>query len=155
LFLLIYLAICLFLWKQITKNTINIKMNYFSKVEGYIQNIDYTISYKNENDGVFMIENFMDGVQNLIVGIAPPIVIFELYLFTITNENFEMYKALLMKNRDIIHGAFAITEDGSKVIYRYTLQISNLDQNEFEATLNSLSLLMSEYSVQLIEFSKQ
>lgn len=130
-------------------------MNYFSKVENFIQNIDYTISYKNENEGVFMIENLLDGVQNLIVGIAPPIIIFELYLFTITNDNLEMLKALLMKNRDIIHGAFAITEDGNKVIYRYTLQIANLDQNEFEATLNSLSLLMSEYSAQLIEFSKQ
>ncbi len=130
-------------------------MNYFSKVENFIQNIDYTISYKNENEGVFMIENLLDGVQNLIVGIAPPIIIFELYLFTITTDNLEMLKALLMKNRDIIHGAFAITEDGNKVIYRHTLQISNLDQNEFEATLNSLSLLMSEYSAQLIEFSKQ
>ncbi|QHC86610.1 molecular chaperone Tir [Empedobacter brevis] len=130
-------------------------MNYFSKVENFIQNIDYTIRYKNEKEGVFMIENLLDGVQNLIVGIAPPIIIFELYLFTITNDNLDMLKALLMKNRDIIHGAFAITEDGNKVIYRYTLQISNIDQNEFEATLNSLSLLMSEYSAQLIEFSKQ
>ncbi len=130
-------------------------MNYFSKIENFIQNINYTISYKDEKEGVFMIENLLDGVQNLIVGIAPPVIIFELYLFTITNDNLEMLKALLMKNRDIIHGAFAITEDGKKVIYRYTLQIANLDQNEFEATLNSLSLLMSEYSAQLIEFSKQ
>ncbi|MGV0921119.1 molecular chaperone Tir [Empedobacter falsenii] len=130
-------------------------MNYFSKIENFIQNINYTISYKDEKEGVFMIENLLDGVQNLIVGIAPPVIIFELYLFTITNDNLEMLKALLIKNRDIIHGAFAITEDGNKVIYRYTLQIANLDQNEFEATLNSLSLLMSEYSAQLIEFSKQ
>ncbi|GGE95817.1 hypothetical protein SAMN05443634_11041 [Chishuiella changwenlii] len=130
-------------------------MNYFSKVENFIQNIDYTITYKSKDEGVFMVENLLDGIQNLIIGVAPPIIIFELYLFTITNENLDMYKALLMKNRDIIHGAFAITEDGKKVIFRYTLQISNLDQNEFEATLNSLSLLMSEYSVQLIKFSKQ
>jgi len=130
-------------------------MNYFSKVENYIQSIDYTITYQNEKEGVFVIENLLDGVQNLIVGVAPPVIIFELYLFTITADNLEMMKALLMKNRDIIHGAFAITEDGNKVIYRYTLQISNLDQNEFEATLNSLSLLMSEYSAQIIEFSKQ
>jgi len=130
-------------------------MNYFSKIENFIQNINYTITYKDEKEGVFMVENLLDGVQNLIVGIAPPVIIFELYLFTITNDNLEMLKALLMKNRDIIHGAFAITEDGNKVIYRYTLQVANLDQNEFEATLNSLSLLMSEYSAQLIEFSKQ
>ncbi|WP_313383322.1 molecular chaperone Tir [Chishuiella sp.] len=130
-------------------------MNYFSKIESFIQSIDYTITYKNENEGVFMIENLEDGVQNLIVGVAPPVLIFEQYLFTLKNNNVETLKALLMKNRDIIHGGFALTEDGKKVIYRYALQISNLDLNEFEATLNSLSLLMSEYSTQLIEFSKQ
>ena len=130
-------------------------MNYFSKIESFIQSIDYTITYKNENEGVFMIENLEDGVQNLIVGVAPPVLIFEQYLFTLKNNNVETLKALLMKNRDIIHGGFALTEDGKKVIYRYALQISNIDLNEFEATLNSLSLLMSEYSTQLIEFSKQ
>lgn len=130
-------------------------MNYFSKIENFIQSIDYTITYKDEKEGVFMIENLADGVQNLIVGVAPPVLIFEQYLFTLKNNNVETLKALLMKNRDIIHGGFALTEDGKKVIYRYALQISNLDLNEFEATLNSLSLLMSEYSTQLIEFSKQ
>lgn len=130
-------------------------MNYFSKIENFIQSIDYTITYKDEKEGVFMIENLADGVQNLIVGVAPPVLIFEQYLFTLKNNNVEILKALLMKNRDIIHGGFALTEDGKKVIYRYALQISNLDLNEFEATLNSLSLLMSEYSTQLIEFSKQ
>ena len=127
----------------------------FETVEKFIHDLDYKIVHKSEETGVFVMENTLDGIRNLIVGIAPPVIIFEQYLFTITNDNLEMLKALLMKNSDIIHGAFAITEDGNKVIYRYTLQIANLDQNEFEATLNSLSLLMSEYSAQLIEFSKQ
>ena len=73
---------------------------------------------------------------------------------TLQADNIQVFKALLMKNRDIIHGAFALTEDGSKVIFRYTLQIHNLDFNEFDAALNSLSLLLSEYSDQLIKFSK-
>lgn len=54
----------------------------------------------------------------------------------------------------MIHGGFALTEDGKKVIFRYTLQISNIDQNEFDAAINSLSLLISEYYNQLINFSK-
>ncbi|WP_445265601.1 molecular chaperone Tir [Sphingobacterium sp. MYb382] len=93
-------------------------------------------------------------MRNLIIGIAPPVIIFEQYLFSINADNMEMFKSLLMKNRDIIHGAFALTEDGKKVIFRYTLQISSVDQNEFEAAVNSLSLLMSEYYEQLIQFSK-
>ena len=59
-----------------------------------------------------------------------------------------------MSNRDIIHGAFVLDDDGDKVIFRDTLQIENLDLNEIEASLNSLSLLLSEYSEQIIKFSK-
>ncbi|EEI91299.1 hypothetical protein HMPREF0765_3019 [Sphingobacterium spiritivorum ATCC 33300] len=126
----------------------------FSKIEKYITETGYKIVHKNEDEGVFVIENELDGIRNLIVGVAMPIIIFEQYLFTIRNESLEMFKELLVKNRDIIHGGFALTEDGEKVIYRYTLQIHNLDLNEFQAALSSLSLLMSEYKEQLISFSK-
>lgn len=128
---------------------------YFSTIENFINLIEYTIVYKNKEEGVFVIENEMDGIQNLIVGIAPPVIIFEQYLFTIKEDTLDVFKALLMKNRDVIHGAFALTEDGKKVIFRYSLQIENINQNEFEAAINSLSLLMSEYYEQLITFSKK
>ena len=66
----------------------------------------------------------------------------------------EVYKELLIKNRDIVHGAFVLDENGEKVIFRDTLQTENLDQNELIATINSLSLLLSEYSTDMIRFSK-
>lgn len=127
---------------------------YFLNIEKFIVDIGYSIKYKNRNEGIFVIENEADGVHNLIIGVATPILIFEQYLFAVKGDNMHVFKSLLMKNRDIIHGAFALTEDGSKVIFRYTLQTNNLDFNEFEAAVNSLSLLVSEYSEQLIKFSK-
>ena len=66
----------------------------------------------------------------------------------------DVYKNLLMKNRDVVHGAFVLDEGGTRVIFRDTLQIENLDLNELEGSLNSLSLLLSEYSQELIQFSK-
>mgnify|MGYP003623274160 FL=1 len=48
-----------------------------------------------------------------------------------------------------------LDEEGKKVIFRYTMQIENLDMNEFEGALNSLGLLLSEYYEQIIEFSKK
>lgn len=128
---------------------------HFLNVEKYILDAGYSISYKSREEGIFVIENFADGVQNLIIGVATPVLIFEQYLFTLTEDRMDIFKELLMKNRDIIHGAFALTEDGQKVIFRYTLQMHNLDFNEFEAAVNSLSLLLSEYSEQLIQFSKK
>ncbi len=127
----------------------------FKTVEKFILDLDYTIISKNENEGFFLIENNFDGIKNLIVGVTPPIIIFEQYLFSLRTDNIHLFKSLLIKNRDIIHGAFALTEDGQRVIFRYTLQLHNLDQNEFDAAINSLSLLLSEYHEQLIQFSKQ
>ena len=49
---------------------------------------------------------------------------------------------------------FALDESGKKVVFRNTHECENLDLNELEATLNSLSLLLSEYSDTIIAFSK-
>lgn len=127
----------------------------FNKVEKYLLDLGFTVTSKNREEGFFVVESEGEGIKNLIIGVTAPIIIFEQYLFSLKRDNLDVFKALLKKNRDIIHGAFALTEDGRRVIFRYTLQAHNLDQNEFNAAINSLSLLMSEYYAQLIEFSKQ
>lgn len=127
---------------------------YFEKIESFISELGYSISYQNEKEGIFCIESESDGIKNVIIGVAPPILIMEQYIFTLKSDNVEVLKSLLKKNRDIIHGAFVLDEEGKKVIFRYTMQIENLDMNEFEGALNSLGLLLSEYYEQIIEFSK-
>jgi hypothetical protein len=116
--------------------------------------LDFNIVYESVKDGILMISKESEGIKNLILGIAPPILIMEQHIFNIKNRNQEVFKKLLQKNRDIIHGAFVLDETGQKVIFRDTLQIENLDLNELEASLNSLSLLLSEFSEQIINFSK-
>ncbi|NDV58924.1 YbjN domain-containing protein [Bacteroides sp. 519] len=128
---------------------------YFKKVESFIAKLGYSVSYQNQKEGIFCIDGEDDGIKNLIIGVAPPILIIEQYLFTLKSDDKEILKSLLIKNRDIIHGAFVLDEEGKKVIFRYTLQIENLDMNEFEGALNSLGLLLSEYYEQIIEFSKK
>lgn len=131
------------------------KHTYFRKIESFISKLGYSVSYQSDKDGIFCIENESDGIKNLIIGVAPPILIFEQFIFTLKSDDKEVLKSLLIKNRDIIHGAFVLDEEGKRVIFRYTLQIENLDINEFEGALNSLGLLLSEYYEQIIEFSKK
>lgn len=126
----------------------------FLTIEKYIIDSNFTILHRNEQEGLFVVENEEDGIRNLIIGVSSPIILFEQYLFTLKRDNLHIFKSLLIKNRDIIHGAFALTEDGNRVIFRYTLQLHSLDRHEFDAAINSLSLLLSEYYQQLIEFSK-
>ena len=133
----------------------NINIECFRKIEFFISELGYIISYKNEKKGIFCIENEEDGIKNLIIGVAYPILVLEQYIFTIKTEDKDIYKSLLQKNRDMVHGAFVLDETGTKVIYRYTMQVEHLDFNELEGALNSLSLLLSEYYEQIIEFSKR
>jgi len=129
---------------------------YFDTVKNYLLELDFDILQEDEADGLFVVENEESGMKNVVLIVADPILIVEQYLFEMSDKNTnEIATKLLAKNRDIIHGAFALDETGRKVYFRNTHECENLDLNELEATLNSLALLLSEYSEQLIEFSKQ
>jgi len=128
--------------------------NHFDIIKNYLIELNYSITHENKSNGILMVQKESDGIKNLILGVADPILIMEQYIFKINNSSEGILKQLLQKNRDIIHGAFTLDESGEKVIFRDTLQLENLDLNEFEGSINSLSLLLSEYSEQIIEFSK-
>ncbi len=128
--------------------------NYFERVKSFLLDLDYSITYESAEEEVFVVENAEAGIHNLVVAIADPILIMEQYLFELKDGKPEIFQKLLVKNRDIVHGAFALDEGGRKVVFRDTLQLENLDQNEIEGSINSLELLLSEYSDELIEFSK-
>ncbi len=128
--------------------------SYFEKVKDYLLELDFNIVQEDEEDGVFVVEKEDEGMTNIVLIIADPMLIVEQFLFEIKSDNKDVFKRLLIKNRDIIHGAFALDESGKKVFFRNTHECENLDLNEIEATLNSLALLLSEYADELIELSK-
>ena len=128
--------------------------DHFKQVKDYLLELNYNITHENSSDGILVISKENEGINNMILGVAPPILIMEQHIFNIRINNEFVYKSLLQKNRDIVHGAFVLDESGDKVIFRDTLQVENLDLNELEGSLNSLGLLLSEYSEQIINFSK-
>jgi hypothetical protein len=129
-------------------------MNYTQTIKDFLAELDYAITLEKEDEGILVIQKQENGIKNLVIGIAPPVLIIEQYIFKVENPSEGIFKNLLMKNRDIVHGAFVLDETGQKVIFRDTLQIDTLDIEELEASLNSLSLLLSEYAKQIIKFSK-
>jgi|TARA_B100000787_G_scaffold163668_1_gene145567 hypothetical protein len=126
----------------------------FKTIKNYLIELNYNITHENEEEGVLVIQDHDKGISNLILGIASPILVMEQYIFKISNPSETVFQQLLQKNRDIVHGAFVLDESGEKVIFRDTLQIENIDLNELEGSINSLSLLLSEYSENIIQFSK-
>ncbi len=127
--------------------------NYYQKVKEYLNALGYSINDENEKEGYFVIDKEEEGIKNMVIVVDDPILIMEQILFRVKNDNIEMYKSLLKKNHDILHGAFVLSEDGKTVLFRDTLQVENLDMNELAGSLNSLSLLLGEYSDEIIKFS--
>jgi hypothetical protein len=125
----------------------------FLKVKNFLTELAFSITGENADTQVFVVEKEANGIKNMVIACADPILIMEQQLFQVKKDDKEVYKALLKKNRDIIHGAFVLADDGKTIIFRDTLQIENLDKNELEGSLNSLSLLLSEYHNEIVNFS--
>jgi len=127
---------------------------YYNKVKEYLLDLEYRIVSEDTTEELFVVEKEEDGISNVIIDCEDSILIIEGLLFEMNKGSEAIFVSLLKKNREVVHGAFVLDDSGKKVIYRDTLQLENLDQNELEASLNSLKLLLSEYSEELIEFSK-
>jgi len=129
-------------------------MSSFLKVKEYLLDLEYNIVAQDEAEEMVIIEKPEEGIFNMVVECEDPILIIEQHIFDLKEENPEVFVKLLQKNREIIHGAFVLDETGKKVLFRDTLQLENLDKNEIEGSLNSLSLLLSEYSYEILTFAR-
>ena len=125
----------------------------YQKVKNYLLELEYSIDAESESNGTFIISKEDEGIKNMVIACADPILIMEQPLFVLKHETAGVLKELLKKNRDIVHGAFVL-DDNNRVLFRDTLQIENLDLNELDGSLNSLSMLLSEYGRKLVEFAK-
>ena len=81
---------------------------------------------------------------SIVISYEPPLVIFRSKLMDVPPKNREAFFQLLLELNasEMIHGAYGI-EDNSVVLID-TLQSENLDLNEFQATLDALSLAMTQ-----------
>ena len=129
----------------------------FGKVKEYLSELGYKITKEDKENEIVVISDAQMGINNLIIDCEKPIIIFEQYIFEIKEHrknDAKMMKRLLQMNRDLVHGAFVIDESGTRVLFRDTLQIENLDLDEIKGSIDSLSIAMVEFMDELLEFSK-
>jgi len=126
----------------------------FEKVKNYLLDLELAISFENAEDEVFIINDESAGINDLVIGVADPILIMEQTIFDAPKGKPEVFKRLLQLNGQVVHGAFVLDEDSDRIVFRDTLQLENLDLNEIEASINSISLMMAEFSNEIIQLSK-
>ncbi len=131
-------------------------MEHFEKVKNYLNELGFDCANEDSGDEIVIIENEEQGINNLVVDCEDPILILEQFIFELKGEpSGGIFKRLLQMNRNLVHGAFVIDDTGSKVIFRDTLQLENLDLNELEGSINALSVAMAENSDELIKFARE
>lgn len=124
------------------------------KVKGYLHDLGFSITSENSKEQLVVIDDEDKGIKNLIIDCEEPILVIEQLIMGVPGKTEALFKRLLQMNRTLVHGAFVLDEEGKSVLFRDTLQIENLDKNELEGSINSLSLALAENASELISFSK-
>ena len=123
-------------------------------VKGYLLDIDLKIVSEDEAEELVIVEDEENGIRNLIIDCEPPIVILEQLIMDVPEIPGDFFKRLLQMNRTMVHGAFVLdNEEGSRVLFRDTLQLENLDCNELEGSIRALELALAENGAELLEYS--
>jgi hypothetical protein len=127
---------------------------HFDKVKSYLFELGFDIQSEDEAEGLVVITNEEQGINNLIIDCEEDILIFEQIIFKLKNPgDSEVLTHLLKINRSLVHGALTL-DDEDRVIFRDTLQLENLDQNELEGSINAISMMMAEYAGDFLKFAK-
>lgn len=129
-------------------------VSYFDKVKKFLFELGFEIQTEDTEEGMVMITDEELGISNLIIDCEGEILIFEQFVFKLKSpDDSNVLKKLLQINRNLVHGALVMDEE-DRVIYRDTLQLENMDQNEIEATINSIGLMMAEHANDFLKFAK-
>ena len=129
-------------------------MKKFELVKDYLTELDISISHEDEAEEMVVIQDPENGIQNMVIDCEDPIVVLEQLIMAVPAQPGDLFKRLLQMNRTMVHGAFVLDEEGKRIIYRDTLQLENLDQNELEASIHSLGLALAEYGSELLKYAK-
>lgn len=124
-------------------------MSQYENVKAMVIELGFVPHTEDPDATLFVITDEDRGILNLVVDCEEDIVRLEQVMGLITPQT--DFRQLLAMNRELVHGAYALGRQGKRIIWTDTLQITNLDQNELEGSLDALSLAIAEHGDQLVE----
>ncbi len=91
-------------------------------------------------------------LENLMISLAGPIVVFRLKIMDVPNKQREtLFETLLRLNTtDLFHCSFGI--EGDAVVLAGALAIENMDFNEFQAVIDEIGMAVSKQYPVLSKF---
>ena len=115
-------------------------------IESFLDRIDSGTASVGEVERNTYIVKTVGGAE-VVVHYAPPVVILRVTVMALpaaVPRRSELLRELLELNaRDLVHGAYGL--EGDKVVLTDTLELENLDFNEFEASFDSITLALAQH----------
>jgi Putative bacterial sensory transduction regulator len=107
-------------------------------IEHYL--IEIGLPYETLEESMWVIRD----VANIVVTLEPPLVVFRAKLMELPKRRREaLFQLLLELNAtQMLHGAYGLEQDS--VVLIDTLQSEHLDYNEFQASVDALSLAIAQ-----------
>lgn len=127
----------------------------FVTVKSFLQELQLSITQEIPAECVLIVHDEDRGIKNLVVDCEDPILVFEQMIIPVPKNPGQMFQRLLQMNRTLVHGAFVLDEEGTRVLFRDTLRLTNLDLSEVEGTIEALSLALAEHANELLTFNQQ
>ena len=128
-------------------------------VEQYL--IDLDTDYEVVDEGLYRLIDDVQDVEDIFVHVTGPLVIFSVRLMKVPTHNIEAFYLcraaqeipLELNATALVAGAYGI--DGNDVMITDTLQLENLDYNEFLASIESLAMAINEHYPMLKKMTAQ
>lgn len=113
------------------------------KIESYLVNLD--ISYEDLGDNTWIINDQNSGLEQVAVAVNEPLVVVRVKVMDLPQRNRDEFMLTLLKlnGSDLVHGAYAVVDND--VILIDTLNYETMHQEDFQATLDAVSLALTEH----------
>ena len=114
-----------------------------NKIEQYL--IDLRYSYREVKPKFWILDDAEHNLEGMIVMHADPLVIVRVQVMDAPGLNRQDFftKLLELNASDMIHGAYGL--EGEKVVIIETMEYETLDYDEFRATLDGISLALTQH----------
>ena len=114
-----------------------------TKIEQYL--IDLKYNYQEIKQDLWLLDDVEHALEGIAVMYADPLVIIRVQVMDAPRENRQEFftKLLELNASEMIHGAYGL--EGDKVVIINTLVYETLDFVEFQATLDAISMALTQH----------
>ena len=124
-------------------------------LESFIGRLDDSISSEEVETGIWVLTPGEDNVP-IVVSYDPPVVVYRVKVMDLPdagpNRNELMQKLLELNAEGLVHGSYGI--EGTQIVLTDALQLENLDFNEFQASVDSITMALASHMSALAPFQE-